>query len=107
MPLDISIEGKRKGLLGTLSSLDIYSLPHFPIILGNVKKVPQFTQFINFVLISSGKTNFSMAFSLALSCYHTFDNIVVQPHSVSAGKFEQDLFVLIGYINLTSRGEPF
>ena len=61
MPLDISIEGNRKGLLGTLSSLDIYSLPHFPIILGNVKNVPQFTHFINFVLISSGKTKFSMA----------------------------------------------
>ena len=66
MPLDISIEGKRKGLSGTLSSLDIYSLPHFPIILGNVKNVPQFTHFINFVLISSGKTNFSMATCLLI-----------------------------------------
>ena len=61
MPLDISIEGKRKGLLGTLSSLDIYSLRHFPIILVDVKNVPQFTHFINFVSILFEKTKFSMA----------------------------------------------
>ena len=48
MPLDITIEGKRKELLSTLSTLDIYSLPHFPIILGDVKNIPQFTHFHQF-----------------------------------------------------------
>ena len=43
MPLDISIEGKRKGLLGTFSTLDIHSLLHFLIILGNVKNLLQYT----------------------------------------------------------------
>ena len=72
MPLDISIEGKRKGLLGTLRSLDTYSLPHFPIILGNVKNVPQCTHFINFVLISSGKTKFPMASCLIICTLKSF-----------------------------------
>ena len=39
-----------------------YSLLHFPIILGDVKNVLQFTHFYNFVLIPSRKTKFSMAF---------------------------------------------
>ena len=50
MPLIITIEGKRKELFGTLSTLDIYS---FPIILGDVKNIPQFTHFhqlcLNFI----------------------------------------------------------
>ena len=37
------------------------SLLHFPIILGNVKMFFNLLIFINFVLISSGKTKFSMA----------------------------------------------
>ena len=29
------------------------------------------------------------------------------PHSVSASKFQRDLFILKGYISLSSTGEPF
>ena len=39
MPPDSSIKGKRKGVLGTLSRLNIYSLLHFPRILGDGKNV--------------------------------------------------------------------
>ena len=42
MPLDSRIKGKRKGVLGTLSTLNIYSLLHFPRILGDGKNVFNF-----------------------------------------------------------------
>ena len=50
MPLDSSIKGKRKGVLGTLSRLNIYSLLHFPRILGDGKNVFKFSIiFDNFI----------------------------------------------------------
>ena len=41
------------------------------------------------------------------SCYHTFVNWVVPHIAASAAKFEQEVFILNGYISFRSMGEPF